>query len=585
MSSYPFAIEFMAELAHGGVRHVCVSPGSRSTPLAIAAGREPGLRVSTHVDERSAGFFALGLARASRSPVALVCTSGTAAANLLPAVVEAHHARVPLIVLTADRPAELRDWGAGQTIDQLRLFGTAAHWFAELSPPEQHDDALRYAQSLAARAAAESRGHGVRAAGPVHLNWPLREPLEPRSAEDLAPARRLRRGLLVSRPESQVAPEALDALAEIASVHEKGWIACGPADLTPAEVEAVAGLSRATGWPIVADAASQLRRGAHVASTPVLAAADLWLRDAAVAKAVAPDVVVRLGPTPVSKAHRLALEANPPRHLIVNDADGSWQDPSHLATQVVVADLESFCRAWAGRCHARRADSGWLDRLQRMDRAATIEVGRVLDEDAPRLCEPRAVRALCESLPDGSILYVSNSMPIRDVDALLSLGPSRVRLLANRGANGIDGVTSSAIGAAAADGRVVLLTGDLAFLHDLGGLLAATRHALDVTVVVIDNDGGGIFSFLPVAEAIDPAGFESLFRVPHGLDLAAAAPLFGAGFERATSEEALRKALDMAHAASGLSIIQVPVNAAESRASLRSVVAAATAAAREALGA
>jgi 2-succinyl-5-enolpyruvyl-6-hydroxy-3-cyclohexene-1-carboxylate synthase len=539
MSAYPFAAEFFSALAASGVRHVCISPGARSAPLAISASRDPGLDVSTHVDERSAAFFALGLSRATREPVVLVCTSGTAAANFLPAVVEAHHAHVPLIVLTADRPPELRDCGAGQTVDQTKLFGDAAHWFFEVDPNGCDERSLRIAAGLASRAVAESLGHARRGAGPVHLNWQA----------------------------------TVDSLAQLAARHEAGWIACGPADLTPREVDAVAALARATGWPIVADAASGLRSGPHVDSTPVVDAADVWLRDADLAADHGPDLVVRLGPTPVSKALRLQLEARPPAELVVVDPTGDWQDPSHLATRVVTADVAPLCERWTSAITEPRGTSGWTRRVLALDSRVREALEGALIADLGSLNEPAAVRALCASLPDDTILYVSNSMPIRHLEAFWPASSSRIRVLANRGANGIDGVTSSALGAAASGERVVLLTGDLAFLHDLGGLLAAIRHGLQATVVVLENNGGGIFSFLPVAAEPERSDFDQLFRVSHGLDLSHAADLFGARFERTRSSEVFRKALESSLRAPGLSIIEVPIDRDASLAAFRSLMA------------
>jgi 2-succinyl-5-enolpyruvyl-6-hydroxy-3-cyclohexene-1-carboxylate synthase len=573
MSAYPFAAEFFSALAASGVRHVCISPGARSAPLAISASRDPGLDVSTHVDERSAAFFALGLSRATREPVVLVCTSGTAAANFLPAVVEAHHAHVPLIVLTADRPPELRDCGAGQTVDQTKLFGDAAHWFFEVDPNGCDERSLRIAAGLASRAVAESLGHARRGAGPVHLNWPLREPLEPRDPGDDAPALSIRGHVAVARPEAFPDEATVDSLAQLAARHEAGWIACGPADLTPREVDAVAALARATGWPIVADAASGLRSGPHVDSTPVVDAADVWLRDADLAADHGPDLVVRLGPTPVSKALRLQLEARPPAELVVVDPTGDWQDPSHLATRVVTADVAPLCERWTSAITEPRGTSGWTRRVLALDSRVREALEGALIADLGSLNEPAAVRALCASLPDDTILYVSNSMPIRHLEAFWPASSSRIRVLANRGANGIDGVTSSALGAAASGERVVLLTGDLAFLHDLGGLLAAIRHGLQATVVVLENNGGGIFSFLPVAAEPERSDFDQLFRVSHGLDLSHAADLFGARFERTRSSEVFRKALESSLRAPGLSIIEVPIDRDASLAAFRSLMA------------
>jgi 2-succinyl-5-enolpyruvyl-6-hydroxy-3-cyclohexene-1-carboxylate synthase len=581
-ASFEFAERFFAALANSGVRHVCVSPGSRSTPLAVSAARCEALRSWVHVDERSGAFFALGLAKASREPVALVCTSGTAVANFLPAVVEAHYAGVPLIVLSADRPAELRDWGAGQTIDQRGIFGSHVRWFAELPAP---DDAggewLRYAGVLASRCVAEASGA---APGPVHLNWPLREPLDPAweleqgAAEDGSPGKAsqqrcapsfTRTGYALAQPRDAQVSE----LIELARATSRGFIACGPMDADSELCAAVASLARAAGWPVLADPCSQLRAGPHTEAAPILATGDLILRDAAFAAAHAPDLVLRIGGSPVSKAYRLWLEAQPPEHLILVDPAGRWNDPSHLATQHLAVDPTLLCRRVTEALDESR-ESGWLADFEAAERCATEALdGGMRGESA--LFEPRAARELCARLPEDALLYVSNSMPVRDLDAFMPLAARGPRILSNRGASGIDGMVSSALGAAAADvGRVVLLTGDLALLHDLGGLLAARRHGLRATIVVLNNDGGGIFSFLPIARHGDSVHFEELFATPHGLDLRPAAELAGAAYTRADSWEDYAAALEKSCSHDGLSLIEVPVDRDANVVHFRALVAA-----------
>jgi 2-succinyl-5-enolpyruvyl-6-hydroxy-3-cyclohexene-1-carboxylate synthase len=565
--AHAFTAAFFEELARSGVGHVCVTPGSRSTPLVAAAVAEPELRCWSHLDERSSAFFALGLAKATRTPAALVCTSGTAAANFHPAVIEAHHARVPLLVLTADRPPELRGWGAGQTIDQLHLYGGAVRWFAETPVPEAGDAALRHARSLACRAVAVAEGHP---AGPVHLNLPFREPLEPvaesaAGAADLTPLASEGRG---EAPYTRAAPspaapepELAAALAEFLRQPERGVIACGPLDATPIAAWRIARLAAILGWPLLAEPTSQLRRGPYLKGASVISTSDLFLRDEATAARLAPDCVLRFGDTPTSKPFRLWLERHRPNSVILVDPDVVWHDPSHLVSSVLRADPELLCEALLQHLGERPAPlSAWLrDFLEAELRThATLEDALAVEES---LLEPRAVRELGEALPDGALLYVSNSMPVRDLDAFLAPGSSALRVLCNRGANGIDGMVSSALGAAAAGaGPVVLLTGDLALLHDAGGLLAARRHALRATIVVLDNDGGGIFSLLPIAKHGESVGFEEYFRAPHGLDLGAVAAAYGARFTRVGSWEQFRTALGESFEAEGVSLVAVPID-------------------------
>jgi 2-succinyl-5-enolpyruvyl-6-hydroxy-3-cyclohexene-1-carboxylate synthase len=607
-ANYAFCAAFFEELARAGVEHVCISPGSRSTPLCVSALREPGLTASSHIDERSAAFFALGLAKASRKPVALVATSGTAPANYFPAIVEAHHARVPLLVLSADRPAELRDWGAGQSIDQLNLYGTHTRWFAEVPLPEADARALHYARALAGRAVGKTLGNPP---GPVQLNWPLREPLAPDPespapgdwGEGVALARegRAQKTEAAIEPAIEPAIEAKQAppylavsasrlapderviaiLAERARETSRGVIACGPIDAGDALADAVTRLAARLGWPVLAEPTSQLRAGAHVDSGPICAGSDLYLRDPGFARNHRPDFVLRIGHSPVSKAFRLWLEAAPPDEFVLVDPGGEVFEPSHLASRLVAADPVLFCRRLGevlgdvlGDVEEENARaSDWLRDFERAEDAVRRVLESRVDAESA-LFEPRATREVCASLDEGAILYVSNSMPIRDLDAFMPAGPRALRVLCNRGANGIDGMVSSALGAAAADvGHVVLLTGDLAFLHDLGGLMAARRLRLSATIVVLNNDGGGIFSFLPIASHGEDVGFEEFFATPHGLDLEHAAQLFGLGHTRVDSWDALRSALEKEPRSEGVTIVEVPVDRDANLAHFRAIVA------------
>ncbi len=556
-----FAAALIDELARAGVREVCICPGSRSTALAIAAAEHASLRCWSQIDERSAGFFALGAAKATRAPAALICTSGTAAANFYPAVIEAYHAHVPLIVLSADRPPELRDWGAGQTIDQIRLYGTHVRWFAEVAVPDGDSRMLRYARELGCRAVAEAWGTP---AGPVHLNLPFRDPLAPTAtAADpkTGTTERSRQAYTrVSRSAQAPKIEDLERLAEIANSCERGVIACGPMDAVPELCAAIADLASLLGWPILADVTSQLRSGAHDARAPVLANSDLFLRDERVARALAPEAVFRFGATPISKSQRLWLEGNVPEHLVLVDPDAGWNDPGHLASEFLQVDPLALCKGLIQRVSRSRTESAWLQHVLRAERCAAGAVENLVSEEE-ELFEPRAIRELADALPDGAIVYVSNSMPVRDLDTFLPVSNRPLRVLANRGANGIDGMISSALGAAASQPQpVVLLTGDLALLHDVGALQAARRHSLNLSIVVFDNDGGGIFSYLPVADRAKPEIFETHFRTPHGVDLGGIVEGFGAEFARVSSWEHFRAAFKSALATPGVSVVEIPID-------------------------
>jgi 2-succinyl-5-enolpyruvyl-6-hydroxy-3-cyclohexene-1-carboxylate synthase len=559
-------------LARAGLREVCIAPGARSTPLALVLAHDPRLRVWTHLDERSAAFFALGLARAGRAPAAVLCTSGTAAANFLPAVVEAAHGRVPLIVLTADRPPELRDCGAFQSIDQVKLFGGYAKWFAEVG---EATAGLPYFHAVGSRAVAVA---AAAPAGPVHLNLPLREPLTPDDAGQLTPDSSLVDAPCTAVPAIARLPD-VSALAATLSRVGRGVIVCGPLDADAETCAAVAALAAALGWPLLPDATAQLRDGGHDRSH-VVAAYDAILRDAPLARRLAPGAVLRVGPLPISKALLAWLRDLPDCRQVVVDPAGGWDDPLQRAAAIVHADVAPLCAALASRCRAPR-DAGWLAAWRRADRAARATLAeRVAAVDEP--FEGSVVAALAAQLPDGATLVVGNSMATRDLDTFWHGGARRVRVLCNRGANGIDGFVSTALGAAAlSSGPTVALTGDLGFLHDLGGLLAAPRHALRAVFVVCNNDGGGIFSYLPQADG--SAAFERLFRTPHGLDLRGGVEMYGCGFTRAATRADFAAALAGGLASSRTEVIDVPIDLDRSVALHRALWTAAGLAAREAL--
>ena len=584
-----FAAALFDEFTRGGIRHVCVCPGSRSAPLAIAAAQSPALRLWTHLDERAAAFFALGLAKASRRPVVLVCTSGTAAANFLPAVVEANLSRVPLVVLTADRPAELRDWGAAQTIDQVRLFGSHARWFAELPLPEPRAELLRHVRATAARAVAIASG---RPPGPVHLNVPYREPLAPVVVPDDASALAvLDDAEAGNRPDGRptvridepaIAPDAgqIRRLFSAMRAASRGVLLCGPDDRDPAFAPALARLARAAGWPLLADGASPLRTGPHVATTPVCGAHDAFLRAERFAEHHAPEFVLRFGAPPTSKATAQWLERHADTELCIVDPDGGFRDPSQRAATLVRADPAALCHALAAEWEqtARPTAGPWLASFVAAERVAQAALRQGI-ASAPALFAPAVVRALAAVLPDGAALFASSSMPIRDLESFLSPTRKSLRVLVSRGANGIDGIASTALGVAATrGGPFALLTGDVAFLHDVGGLHAAKRHGLSALCVVVNDDGGGIFSYLPVAECGESVPFEELFTTPHGVDLAHATALAGGRHVRVETPSGLDAALAGGLGEPGLQVVEARVdrdaNVAHHRALWTAAVAA-----------
>lgn len=550
------ASAFVEELARGGLRHAVISPGSRSTPLAVALWRQPEIEVTVIVDERSAAFFALGAAQATGVPVAMLCTSGTAAANYHPAICEADESALPLVVLTADRPPELRGIGAGQTIDQIKLYGSAVRWFCEVGTHLADDDGLLHYRSVACRALAAARGEPR--PGPVHLNLPWREPLAPvpidgaiTATDSLALEGRGDRPLTAVTPiDTEPSAFLLDEVAGHIAEARAGVIVAGR-QLDPGLREPLARLARAAGFPILAEPTSQLRCGPHDRSH-VVGTYDQLLRDAGFREAVRPDLVLRFGEMPTSKPLRAWLTESGADQIVVDPRCG-WNEPTRHAAALLRADPTELAAGWATRLGTdeRPTPSRWLEAEQTARAALAAEM-----DGLGELTEPGLHLALGAAHRDGDLVYTASSMPIRDQEAYLPPSETDVLFLCNRGANGIDGLISSGIGAAHASGRpTTVLTGDLGLLHDVGGLAALREASVPVRVVVIDNDGGGIFGFLPQAEAMPEDEFEALLGTPRGVDVARAAALFELPHRRIETITELPAAL-----AAGTGLIEAKVD-------------------------
>jgi 2-succinyl-5-enolpyruvyl-6-hydroxy-3-cyclohexene-1-carboxylate synthase len=576
------ASAFAEELARCGVRVAAIAPGSRSSPLALALWREPGVEATVIVDERSAGFFALGAAQASGAPAAVVCTSGTAAANLHPAVCEADESAVPLLVLTADRPPELRGIGAGQTIDQLKLYGSAVRWFCEVGTHDADDAGLLHLRSTACRAFAAAAGDPR--PGPVHLNLSWRDPLGPEPCPGEVTARsELARAGRGDRPPPGVrgagagAPPPADALVEVMAGHvaeeRRGLIVCGR--LTdPGLAEPIAALARAAGYPILAEPTSQLRLGPHDRSL-VVSSYDAIAR--ARPASLEPEIVLRFGELPTSKALRGWLSSLGMIRQIVVDPTYGWSEPTRVALVVLRVEARGFASGVANAA-APGPNDAWVEAWRAADGAAAAAVAGEL-EGVDEATEPGAHAALGRLYADGDLVYTASSMPIRDQELYLTPAPAAVRFLCNRGANGIDGLVSSGIGACAASGSPTwILTGDLGLFHDSNGLAALRHPRAPVRVVVFNNDGGGIFEFLPQADLVERGEFEALFGTPLGLDVARLAALHGLRHRRVARVAEIADAI-----AEGAAVIEI---AAERRANLelhRRLTAAAVAAVERAL--
>jgi 2-succinyl-5-enolpyruvyl-6-hydroxy-3-cyclohexene-1-carboxylate synthase len=542
--STAFGVTFTDELVRCGLREVVLAPGSRSTPLAMAffeAAGQQRVRLHVRIDERSAAFTALGLAKASRLPVAVLCTSGTAAANFHPAVIEADESGVPLILLTADRPPELRGIGANQAIDQIKLYGGAVRWFCEAGPPEARRGAVGYWRSLACQAWAHAAGHPgslLQGSGPVHLNLPFREPLVPDGADGAAEWPEPLDGRPGGQPWTRVHGEPAPGAALELPWTERGIVVCGDGDY---DASALVELAERAGWPVLAEPSSSGRRG-----PAALSAYQYLLATPEFVASHRPDVIVSAGRPGLSRPQLAFLgpgpdeAGRPRRHVVVAQGPGRWADPQRTATDVAPA-------VWLTGTPGGRA---WLDGWLRADEAARRAADAVLDEDE-ELTEPRLARDLASALPQGSLLWCASSQPVRDLDCGL---PPRADLhvLASRGTSGIDGTTSSAIGAALAyGGPAFALIGDLAFLHDAAGLaLGPDEPRPDLCLVVVNNDGGGIFSALE--QAAFPESFERLFGTPHGAGLHHLAAAFGLPYQRLERPGDLTKALQ----GTGLRIVE-----------------------------
>ena len=574
--STAFGISFTDELVRCGLREAVLAPGSRSTPLAMAFGeaeRRGLIRLHVRIDERSASFTALGLAKASRQPVAVLCTSGTAAANFHPAVIEADESGVPLLVLTADRPPEMRGTGANQVIDQVKLYGSAVRWFCEAGAPEARPGMVAYWRSLACQAWAQAAGQAGGLAGPVHLNLAFRVPLVPGEAGD---------------PGELDWPEPLDGRPDggpwtsFAPAHpsreelelpwtERGLVVCGDGDY---DATALVELAGRAGWPVLAEPSSGARRGPNA-----LSAYQYVLGTPGFMAAHAPDLIISAGRPGLTRPQSALLGPGPAsRHVVIAQGPGRWADPQRAAT-----DVASAIRLTAGPGWPDPGDSGpdspggWLADWRRADDAARSAVDAMLDDD-DTLTEPRLARDLANHVPEGALLWTGSSLPVRDIDCHL-IPRDDVRILASRGASGIDGTTSAAVGAALAHGGPAFaLLGDLTLLHDAPGLaLGPGEPRPDLCLVVVNNDGGGIFSTLE--QAAFPGSFERIFGTPHGAGLQHLAAAFGLPYQRLEQAADLTKALQ----GTGLRIVEAQTDRAAGaalRARLRDVAARAIRSAR-----
>ncbi len=570
------------EFARAGVREVVLAPGYRSAPLVMAAAADERLRVFTHLDERSAGFFALGLGKRAGRPAAVITTSGTAVANLFPAVVEASYSEAPLLLLTADRPHRLRGADANQTIDQTRMFGSHVRDFVEAAPPEVAEGALVHLRALAARAVASAVG---RPAGPVHMNLPFAKPLAPTRVSGEVPEGFAAANPLAARGRPAAAPLTRIAVrrsaspagrvAELAArvrAVERGLVVAGPSPEPERDGPAAKALAAATGYPLLADALSGARFGDAKGALRV-GGYDLFLKHAPARDALRPELILRLGASPTS-ANLLTLLGEAGGEQWAIDGGDRWKDHLNVASDYLRADVATFAEALcaqlavdsgpmggpaapkaSGREHSgtdSESKERWRGRWRRAREAASRAVAECSQGE---LFDGAVCAEVVRAAPPGSNIFVSSSMPVRDLDAFAF--PCRKPLLVhgNRGASGIDGILSSAAGVAAGgEGPVLAIVGDVAFIHDMNGLLSARDHA-EIIFVLVNNDGGGIFHFLPIRN-FEPA-FTRHFATPHGLDFAHAAALYGLPHERVRTHAQLASSLERRIARGGSGIVEI----------------------------
>lgn len=552
-------------LADAGITVCVVSPGSRSTPLVAALAADKRLSLPTIIDERAAAFYALGVARATGAPCALLCTSGSAAAHYLPALVEASHAGVPLVVLTADRPPELQQCGASQTIDQRNLYGGFVRGEFELGAPTGSALAFRSVRRAVIQAITLACGP---APGPVHVNVALRKPLEPAKPstdEERALARVVadcrRTPIRIAPPMLAADRVALDELANAILAEPRGIIVAGalPANVSRpvASVrDAAYGLALRAAYPLLAEAGSQLRFGARPAALASVDHFDLLLGAPALAGAPAPKLILQLGAEPVAQGWSAAqsLLADIPRWVL---SDREWHDPDGTARGVIVGDLAASLAYLAERI-APRDDMSFATTWRALDGRIAGALDRAVASH-PR-SETAVMRALLDAVPDGAVVQIGNSLPIRIVDHARGGGASRT-VITQRGAAGIDGLVASAAGATRAGKPVILVLGDVSFAHDLSGLLAAREAIGPLAIVVLDNGGGRIFNGLPIARASDPAMFAEHFVTAPSIDPAAIAVALGARGVTAASPAAVATAVTAALASVGATVIHAPVTA------------------------
>src|SRR5690554_2227318 len=567
--NYFWAETFINELTSIGINYACLSPGSRNTPLTLAIANNKKIKSFVHIDERSSAFFALGIAKVTNMPVVVVSTSGTATAELYPAIIEAYQQRVPLIVCTADRPPELLNTGANQTINQNNLYKNHIRWFVDVGLPEPIPRRIRHIKAVAKRAVYESLVHSK---GPVHLNFPFRKPFEPddytdeiyddviKTAEMVLPDKKT---LFEENGRNISSEKWFKEVIDFTSRLRKGLIIAGPENYNERFHKNCQKLASILGYPILADGASQLRFGKHNKEN-ILFSFEGFLRSVFFNGKYQPEIILQFGRTVTSKALELYLEKCNAIRFMINEY-GNWVDPANRADASFACKPYIFCEKMREHFESNKSkkkDESWLNLFDKADKLSLKVKERIISNSKfPNEC--RIIEELINLIPDNFNLMISNSMPVRDFDYFAPVTQKNITIFNNRGASGIDGITSTALGLAAADKKTtILLTGDSAFYYDLNALLAASKYKIPLIIILINNNGGGIFEVLPVSRF--GKVFEEFFVAPHNLNFEPFVKGYGGNYSLIKSWKSFKDEFNLALKRKNFSVLEIKTDAAAS---------------------
>lgn len=548
-------------LSRCGVKYVCLSPGSRSTPLTFSFASNEKFKSYVIVDERSSGFFALGLAKKSNSPVAIVTTSGTAVAELYPAIVEAYYQRVPLIVCTADRPEYLRDRGSNQTINQKNIYKNQIRYFADAGLPDvtlkRFNELKKISEDALAVATSKDKG-------PVHLNFPFEKPFEPETYTDKVSLSFIEKisGIEFNNIFFDTAANKKNSSVDLSNKIkkcERGLILCGYNSFSKNEVETIIKFSDSTGYPIAADGASQFRFGRHgkkniVNNFSTLVRSDLFLEK------YDPEIIIQFGSAPTSNVVIEFFRNSNAEKIIVNEF-GDKNDPTLTAKKFIQSSVNEFCEPVIKKI--RRRNSGWLDSILVLNKIAE-QTKKNYFTNLPFNFEGKIAADLIELLPNKINLMISNSLSIRDIDFFAACTQKEINIFTNRGASGIDGINSTALGIAeSANEPTVLITGDLAFYHDLNGLHNSLKYKIPLTIILVNNNGGGIFESLPISSYGEI--FEKNFRTPLNLNFVRFVEGYGGTYFKVRTKKEFELKLNNAVKSKKLTVIEITTDSKKSK--------------------